>query len=66
MGTGPKRWTEELITRRFREGRGRGDQAAYTPWLYVQEFSSSGTQTRIPSLVIDRTIHTFSPDASDT
>ena len=60
MGTGPKRWTEELITRRFGEGRGRGDQAAYTPWLYVQEFSSSGTQTRIPSLVIDRTIHTFS------
>lgn len=60
MGTGPKRWTEELIARRFREDRGRGNQAAYTPWLYVQEFSSSGTQTRIPSLVIDRTIHTFS------
>ena len=60
MGTGPKRWTEELITRRFRDGRGRGDKAAYTPWLYVQEFSSSGTQTRIPSLVVDRTVHTFS------
>lgn len=60
MGTGPKRWTEDLIARRFREGRGRGEQAAYTPWLYVQEFSSQGTQTRIPSLVIDRTIHTHS------
>lgn len=60
MGTGPKRWSEELITRRFREGRGRGNKAAYKPWLYVQEFSSSGTQTRIPSFTVERTIHTFS------
>ncbi len=57
---GPKKWTEELIARRQKEGRGMGTGANYSPWLYVQEFSSTGTQTRIPSLLIDRTIHTFS------
>ena len=60
MGTGPKKWTEELIARRVKEGRGLGDRESYSPWLYVQEFSSRGTQTRMPSLVLKRTIHTFS------
>jgi hypothetical protein len=60
MPAGPKVWTEEVIARRIKEGRGQGDGVVYTPWLYVQEFSSSGTQTRIPSPLIGRTIHTFS------
>lgn len=60
MGTGPKKWTEEVIARREKDGRGAGVGAKYKPWLYVQEFSSTGTQTRIPSLVMERTLHTFS------
>ena len=32
----------------------------YLPWLYVQEFSSKGTQTRIPGVKVRRTVHTFS------
>ena len=60
MGTGPKRWTEELIAERVKAGRGRGEGERYAPWLYVQEFSSKGTQTRVPSFKLNRTIHTFS------
>jgi len=57
---GPKVWTEELIAERVKAGRGSGSGADYSPWLYVQEFSSRGTQTRIPSFKLKRTIHTFS------
>lgn len=57
---GPKKWTEELIAARAKEGRGQGSGATFSPWLYVQEFSSRGTQTRVPSFKLKRTVHTFS------
>jgi hypothetical protein len=57
---GPQIWTEELIAQRVKNGRGIGEGANYSPWLLVQEFSSTGTQTRIPSAKLKRTIHTFS------
>lgn len=57
---GPQKWTEEAIAARFKAGKGRGVQDDYRPWLTVRDFSSSGTQTRIPSLVVNRTVHTFS------
>lgn len=60
MGTGPKRWTEALIAQRVKDGRGQGAGDDYSAWLYVQEFSSKGTQTRIPGINLKRTIHTFS------
>jgi hypothetical protein len=57
---GPVSWTEELIARRVKDGRGKGTGKGYSPWLFVQEFSSKGTQTRVPSVKVGRTIHTFS------
>ncbi|MFH7043518.1 TnsA endonuclease N-terminal domain-containing protein [Paucibacter sp. JuS9] len=57
---GPKKWTEELIDARVKAGRGQGSGQTYSPWLNVQEFSSRGTQTRVPSHKLNRTIHTFS------
>lgn len=57
---GPKNWTEELIAQRVKDGRGLGAGTTYSPWLLVQEFSSKGTQTRVPSAKLKRTIHTFS------
>lgn len=57
---GPQNWTEELIEQRVKNGRGRGEGVNYSPWLLVQEFSSKGTQTRVPSAKLKRTIHTFS------
>lgn len=57
---GPKRWTEELIAKRYEEGRGQGSGENYSPWIRVQEFSSKGNQTRVPSRILKRTIHTFS------
>jgi hypothetical protein len=57
---GPKRWTETLIAERVKAGRGQGIGADYSPWLYVQEFSSRGTQTRVPGFKLKRTLHMFS------
>ena len=57
---GPEKWTEDLIAQRVKDGRGQGEGENYSPWLFVQEFSSKGTQTRIPSVKLKRTIHTFS------
>lgn len=58
--SGPRKWTETLVAERIRNGRGAGEGRDYTPWIYVQEFSSSGNQTRIPSRKLQRTVHTFS------
>lgn len=58
--SGPTIWSEDLIEERLRMGRGQGEGPGYQPWLYVQEFSSRGTQTRIPGLKVRRTHHTFS------
>lgn len=57
---GPKVWTEALIAERVKAGRGSGTGVNFSPWLYVQEFSSRGTQTRVPGFKVKRTIHTFS------
>lgn len=58
---GPNRWTEEIVQRRLKEGRGQGERDDdFTPWQYVQEFSSRGTQSRVPPLMSKRTVHTFS------
>jgi|GEM_PF-5750184 len=57
---GPRNWTEELIEERFKQGRGHGVRETFSPWLWVQEFSSYGNATRVPSLLFRRSIHTFS------
>lgn len=57
---GPHTWTEELIAQRVKDGRGQGVGEGWLPWMYVQEFSSKGTQTRIPGAKVKRTVHTFS------
>jgi TnsA endonuclease N terminal/TnsA endonuclease C terminal len=58
---GPNQWTEEIVQRRMEEGRGQGEREDdFTPWQYVQEFSSRGTQSRVPPLLLTRTVHTFS------
>jgi hypothetical protein len=60
MAAGPKLWTEERVQERFAEGRGQGAGDTYQPWVRVQEFASRGNQTRIPSVRLRRSIHTFS------
>ena len=60
MASGPKKWTEEVIADRIAKGRGQGDGDSYVPWIFVQEFSSRGVQTRIPSFKMKRTVHTMS------
>lgn len=60
MSAGPKIWTEDVIAERFELGYGQGLGPNYRPWVRVQEFSSRGTQTRVPCPLVNRTIHTFS------
>ncbi|MDM0110295.1 TnsA endonuclease N-terminal domain-containing protein [Variovorax sp. J22R24] len=60
MGTGPKKWTEDVLEYRHSIGHGVGEGKNYWPYFFVQEFSSRGTQTRIPDLLVGRTIHTHS------
>jgi hypothetical protein len=42
MPRGIRKWTEELIARRIREGYGDGEGALYKPWISTAEFSSQG------------------------
>lgn len=60
MAAGPVQWTEARVQERYAEGRGQGTGESYSPWVRVQEFPSRGNQTRIPSVRIRRSIHTFS------
>jgi hypothetical protein len=48
------------LRRRFALGHGVGERDGYKPMFLVHEFSSCGTQTRMPSRVLRRTIHTMS------
>lgn len=60
MGIRRNPWTEAYIARRLKEGRGQGESHTYQPWTLVQEFSSRGTQSRIPSAALGRTVHVMS------
>ena len=42
MSRGVKTMTEEVIARYQREGRGRGVEASYCPWIYITDFYSTG------------------------
>lgn len=55
-----KKWTKERVIEHFEEGRGHGTHADYRPWQTVREFNSWGNQTRLPSLIFERPIQTFS------
>lgn len=61
---GPKRFTEDLVQARLAARRGQGEGEGFSPWQWVQEFSSRGTQTRLPPFSLNgtlkRTHHFFS------
>ena len=60
MRAGPKIWTEAKLAERIKLGLGCGRGADYLPAIRVQDFSSRGVQTRIPSKALGRTVHTHS------
>jgi hypothetical protein len=47
MAYRPVKWNEETVQRFQREGRGRGEGAAYKPWLTVADVSSLGLSRRV-------------------
>jgi hypothetical protein len=42
MGRGIQKWTEAVIGRFEKEGRGKGEGASYKPWLNIGDFASTG------------------------
>lgn len=60
MRAGPQLWTEAVIAKRVKQGLGGGEGRDYRPSIRVQDFSSRGVQTRIPSARLGRTVHTHS------
>lgn len=50
--------TAAVMENRARQGRGRGDGAAYKPWLYVHDVASRGRSSRL--LSGGRVVHTLS------
>lgn len=42
MSRGVRKWSEEVITRMEREGRGKGRGATYLPWILTTDFYSRG------------------------
>lgn len=60
MGIKRTPWTEAYIAARIRKGRGQGEGPEYQPWITVQDFSSRGTQSRIPSALLGRAVHVMS------
>lgn len=57
---GPRKWTEAILKKRKEAGLGRGHGADYMPAIRVQDFSSRGVQSRIPSEKLKRTVHLHS------
>ena len=57
---GRRKWTEEKIAQWEGEGRGRGKEARYQPWLEVADLSSKGRSRRVWSPKTSRVHHLFS------
>jgi hypothetical protein len=52
-------WTLEKYNRFLKEGRGKGEEANYKPWLTIQDFPSRGRVSRIFSFKTGRIHHFF-------
>jgi hypothetical protein len=60
MGRGVRKWTEQLVAQRVRDGYGEGRGATYKPWVGTADFSSSGRIRRAYSQKFGRTIQLLS------
>lgn len=60
MGRGIRKWTEQLVAQRVRDGYGEGRGAAYKPWVGTADFSSSGRIRRAYSPKFERTMQLLS------
>lgn len=60
-----RKWTEAVITRFEKEGRGTGEGADYSPWVQIGDFASLGRTHEIWSAKTGRTHHLFSDGERD-
>lgn len=60
MGKRNVKWSERTYLRFLRNGRGKGDLAAYKPWITVHDFPSLGKVVRIKGLTTGRIHHLLS------
>lgn len=45
-------WDEDMHARYVAQNRGKGARENYKPWLTIHDFSSRGTEHRIPSILV--------------
>ncbi len=65
MGRGIQKWTEAVIERFEKEGRGKGEGASYQPWLYIGDFSSLGRTHDPHGIKTNRPHQLFSDNERD-
>lgn len=60
MARGIQKWTETVIARREKDGRGHGTGKDYIPWIQVDDFPSAGYTNRVFSKLTSRVHHLLS------
>lgn len=60
MAKGIQKWSEAVIARLFREGKGSGEGSNYIPWVGVHDMASAGRTHRAWSPVYERSIQMLS------
>ena len=53
-------WNQRIYQQYLNSGRGQGEGPAYLPWISIQDFSSRGMVSRIPSYKTGRVHHFLS------
>ena len=53
-------WNKEKYHRYLSEGRGQGTASEYKPWIYIHDFSSNGTVSRVKGITTGRIHHLLS------
>jgi hypothetical protein len=50
-------WNASVYEKYMREGRGNGWGSGYTPWIFIQDFASRGTVSRVKGMTTGRVHH---------
>jgi hypothetical protein len=60
MARHQRRFTEKVLKRRLKQGRGQGVLKDYLPWLTIRDVKSRGLRTRILGVTVPRIHHLMS------
>ena len=60
MAKRKRTWNKEKYHRYLSEGRGQGTASEYKPWIYIHDFSSNGSVSRVKGMTTGRIHHLLS------